>query len=200
MTSGSSTSATQVADGAVSPFSRLAVAVDGEAGGRDAFALAASLTGSANADLIMMTVMPDLSLIAPWAGSDVMHDDVEQQMRKMRDEWHPGTHRHRPGSRRRTSPSRRPGPRRAEAHTRRWARRTSRSADVVHVASAERIHPYRFHAARIARLAYPHLAARFVLVATVGFMTSVGAARKPAHGCGCPRREAGHSGTGCALV
>jgi nucleotide-binding universal stress UspA family protein len=90
MTSDSSTSATKVAGATVSPFNRLAAAVNGEASGGDAFALAASLTETANADLMMMTVMPDLSLIAPWAGSDVMQDDVEQQMRHMRDEWHPG--------------------------------------------------------------------------------------------------------------
>lgn len=90
MTSSSSTPVTKVADAAVSSFSRLAVAVDGEAGGHDAVALAGALARSPDADLMMMTVMPDFSLIAPWAGSDQMHDDVGHQMRRMRDEWHPG--------------------------------------------------------------------------------------------------------------
>jgi nucleotide-binding universal stress UspA family protein len=32
-----------------------------------------------------MTAVPDLSLIAPWAGSDPMRHDIEQRMRRMRD-------------------------------------------------------------------------------------------------------------------
>jgi nucleotide-binding universal stress UspA family protein len=74
---------------AIRPLTRFAVAVDGEPGGHDAFALGRALAQSHRADLLAMTVVPDLSLIAPWAGSDPMHHDIELQMRRMRDEWHP---------------------------------------------------------------------------------------------------------------
>lgn len=72
----------------MTPLRRLAVAVDGEAAD-DAFALARALARSSEADLVAMTVIPDLSLIAPWAGADLMRDDAEQQLRRMRDTWHP---------------------------------------------------------------------------------------------------------------
>ena len=71
------------------PLTRLAVAVDGEPGGNDAFALARALAQAPAADLLALTIIPDFSLIAPWAGSDPMHHDIELQMRRMRDAWHP---------------------------------------------------------------------------------------------------------------
>lgn len=89
MSTRSSTPAPALTSSTISPVRRLAVAVDDQEGGRDAFALARVLAGSPEADLIAMTVMPDFSLIAPWAGPDPMRHDIERRMRQLRDEWHP---------------------------------------------------------------------------------------------------------------
>jgi len=89
MSSRSAVSARKKASAGLRPLTRLAVAVDGQSGGNDAFAFARALAHSPAADLLAMTVIPDFSLIAPWAGSDPMHHDIERQMREMRDEWHP---------------------------------------------------------------------------------------------------------------
>ena len=71
-------------------MARLAAAVDSYPEGRDATVLAAALAQTTGAELMLLTIEPDLPLIIPGIQRDEVRHETEAMLRQTRDELAPG--------------------------------------------------------------------------------------------------------------